>query len=122
MGTKGTCYLGSHIDGQNKWKFTGPCPSPYDEEQKALIEAVRSGKPLNSGYHMAKSTMAAVLGQLACYAGRALSWDEVAKADFQFGPPPDQATFDTPPPVRPDAGGNYPLPMPGITKILGAKA
>ena len=48
-----------------------------------------AASPINSGYYMAKSTMAAVMGQLACYAGRPLTWDEVAKSDFQFGPPPD---------------------------------
>jgi len=118
MGTKGTCYLGSHIDGQNKWRFKGPGNDPYLDEQKALIDSVRTGKPVNSGYHMAKSTMSTVLGQMSCYSGKPLTWDEVYKSDFQFGPAPDQASFDTPPPVKPDATGNYPLPMPGITKII----
>ncbi|MGA2616173.1 MAG: Gfo/Idh/MocA family oxidoreductase [Thermoguttaceae bacterium] len=119
MGTKGKCYLGGcSIDGETKWRFAGPHNNPYDDEQKALIEAVRGDKPINSGYHMAASTMSTVLGQLACYAGRSLRWDEAAKSDFQFGPPPDAASFDTPPPSVPDATGNYPLPMPGITKVI----
>jgi hypothetical protein len=41
----------------------------------------------------------------------------VSKSDFQFGPPPEQANFETKP-VMPDKSGNYPLPMPGITKII----
>ena len=31
---------------------------------------------------------------------------------------PEESNFDTPPPTRPDATGNYPLPQPGITKLL----
>ena len=117
MGSKGKCYLGGRIEGEKPWQFKGPHNNPYDEEQKALIESVRSGKPINSGYHMADSTMVGVFGQLACYAGRSLTWDEAMKSDFQFGPPPDGASFDTPPPATPDATGNYPLPMPGITPL-----
>jgi predicted dehydrogenase len=118
MGSKGTCHLGAcRIEGEKPWQFKGQHNNPYDEEQRALIESVRSGKPINSGYHMANSTMVAVFGQLACYAGRSLTWDEAMKSNFQFGPPPDVASFDTPPPAKPDATGNYPLPMPGITPM-----
>ncbi len=125
MGTKGVCHLGAcrfeTPAGKKTWEFPGPHNNPYDAEQKALIDAVVSGKPINSGYHMANSTMSTVLGQIACYSGKATNWDEVAKSDFQFGPPPDEASFDTPPPVKPDKpgpDGNYPLPIPGITKLI----
>jgi myo-inositol 2-dehydrogenase/D-chiro-inositol 1-dehydrogenase len=119
MGSKGVCHLGAcKITGETNWQFAGPHNNPYDDEQKALIESVRSGKPINSGYHMANSTMSTVLGQIACYSGKETTFDQVAKSDFQFGPPPDEASFETPPPVKPDATGNYPLPVPGITKVL----
>ena len=118
MGTKGTCHLADcRIEGQSKWRFNGPHNNPYDAEQKALIESVRNGQPINSGYHMATSTMICVLGQLACYSGKPIRWDQIAKSDFQFGPPPDAASFQTPPPSKPDATGNYPLPLPGVTKF-----
>jgi hypothetical protein len=83
MGTKGKCYLGDcRIEGETKWRFKGPHNNPYDAEQKALIESVRNGQPINSGYHMANSTMIGVLGQLACYSGKPIRWDEIAKSDF----------------------------------------
>ncbi len=119
MGTKGTCYLGPcRIEGETNWRFEGPGNNPYDEEQRALIESVRRGEPINSGQYMANSTMVAVLGQLACYSGKQLTWQEAAQADFQFGPPPEESSFQTPPPSVPDETGNYPLPLPGMTKIL----
>jgi predicted dehydrogenase len=119
MGTKGTCHLGQcRIEGETNWKYPGPGNNPYDDEQKALIDAVRSGTPINSGYHMVGSTMIGVLGQIACYTGEATQWDDAYKADLQFGPSPEASNFETEPPTRPDATGNYPLPMPGITKLL----
>ena len=89
MGTKGKCILDQcRIEGETDWRFTGQDNNPYDEEQKVLVEAVRSGTPVNNGNYMARSTMVARLGQLACYDGNAVNWDTACKADFQFGPRP----------------------------------
>lgn len=119
MGTKGTCYLGQRrIEGETNWRYEGERNNPYDAEQKALIDSVLEGKPINSGYHMANSTMIGVLGQIACYGGKAVTWDDAWKSDLQFGPPPEKASFEIEPPTKPDATGNYPLPLPGITKLL----
>lgn len=118
-GTKGVCYLGPcRIEGETKWQFEGPHNNPYEAEQKALIEAVHSGQPINSGYHMVNSTLSTVMGQIACYQGTAVKWEEVAKSDLQFGPSPDESSFETPPPSKPDATGNYPLPVPGLTRLI----
>jgi myo-inositol 2-dehydrogenase/D-chiro-inositol 1-dehydrogenase len=118
MGTKGTCHLGRcKITGENEWQYRGPKNNPYDEEQRVLIESVRQGKPYNSGGYLANSTMVGVLGQIACYTGKATQWDDACKSDLEFGPKPDEATFETPPPSVPDETGNYPLPKPGITRL-----
>ena len=47
-----------------------------------------------------------------------MTWEDVVKSNFQFGPSPDESNFETKPPVLPDKTGNYPLPVPGITKLL----
>ena len=119
MGTKGVCDLGAcRIDGQTKWQFPrNRHNNPGEAEQKALIDSVRDGKPINSGYHMAKSTLSCVMGQIACYTGGEVHWENVVKSNLQFGPPPDESNFETKPPVLPDKTGNYPLPVPGITKL-----
>ena len=119
MGTKGTCYLAeSRIEGQTKWRYEAKVPDPCLVEQKALMEAVRNNQPINSGYHMYNSTMVGVLGQLACYSGKYTTFKQVWESDFSFGPPPEKVSLDMEPPTRPDKTGNYPLPMPGITKLL----
>jgi myo-inositol 2-dehydrogenase/D-chiro-inositol 1-dehydrogenase len=119
MGSKGTCQLGARrIEGETNWRYEGPKNNPYEAEQKALIDSVREGKPINSGYHMANSTMIGVMGQITCYSGKPVQWDEAMKSDLQYGPAPEEARLDMEPPTTPDETGNYPLPMPGITKLL----
>ncbi len=119
MGTKGKCQLARcRIEGETNWRFEGKHNNPYDAEQKALIDSVRTGKPINSGYHMANSTMVAILGQIACYTGRATEWKKAYHSDLSFGPAPEEASFDIKPPTQPDQTSNYPLPLPGLTKLL----
>lgn len=116
FGTKGRCNLfAGRIEGEVNWRYTGPRNDAHLETQKAFMDSIRKGEPINHGHYMASSTMVAVMGQLACYSGKELTYEQVSKSDFQFGPPPEESNFDTPPPVLPDETGNYPLPKPGIT-------
>ena len=119
MGTRGRCYLDQcRIEGENAWRYEQPHNNPYDAEQKVLIDSVREGRPINSGYHMANCTLLAVMGQIACYTGKPTKWDDVLNADLQFGPAPEDSTFEIEPPTLKDDTGNYPLPIPGITELL----
>jgi myo-inositol 2-dehydrogenase / D-chiro-inositol 1-dehydrogenase len=118
MGTKGQCELAScRITGETNWTFDGTRQNPYLAEQAALVEAIKNDRPINSGYHMNLATMIGVMGQVTCYTGKPVTYDEVYNMDLQFGPAPDDVSFDTPPPSVPDESGNYPLPMPGITSV-----
>ena len=120
MGTKGTCHLGScKIEGKNPWKYKGPQNDPYLAEQKALIDSVRTGKPINSGGHMNQSTLIGVMGQMACYSGSPVTWDDARNSPLHYGPVPEVANFDTKPPTVPDKTGNYPISRPGVTKYAG---
>ncbi|MHC4401260.1 MAG: Gfo/Idh/MocA family oxidoreductase [Planctomycetota bacterium] len=119
MGTKGTCQLARcRIQGETNWQFEGTPNNPYQAEQQALMDAVRSGQPVNSGSYMANSTMIGVLGQITRYTGKETKWDDAVKSDLQYGPSPEEASLDMDPPTTPDETGNYPLMLPGITKLL----
>ncbi|GMU20092.1 MAG: hypothetical protein AMXMBFR13_01920 [Phycisphaerae bacterium] len=119
MGTKGKCFLGPcRIDGESKWQFTGQHNNPYLAEQAYMVQSIRESKPINSGYHMNNSTLITIMGQIACYTGQPVKWEEVNASRQGFGPEPEQAGFDLEPPTKPGPDGNYPLPKPGVTKLL----
>jgi predicted dehydrogenase len=117
IGTKGRAELLHYrITGETNIDVPAPKVNPYLQEQKELFAAIRAGTPINSGDYMAKSTMLAVLGQIACYTGRQLSWKKAAASDFAF--PPLDGNFQTEPPVQPGPDGLYPVPIPGKTKLI----
>jgi predicted dehydrogenase len=121
FGTKGKCYLFPSarysIKGETNWKYRGPLADPHALEHKPFFAAIRSGNPINCGDYMARSTLVAVMGQLACYSGNELTWEQMSKSDFVFTPKVDEVRLDMEPPVKPDAQGWYPVPMPGLTEF-----
>ena len=119
MGTKGTCYWSAtRIEGETNWKYEGPKNNPHSAEQEILIGSIRSGTLVNHADTMIDSTYMGVMGQLACYSGKPVKWEQVQAADFEFEPCLADVTLEMPPPVVPDATGNYPLPVPGVSDFL----
>jgi len=117
LGTKGRCYLLKHrIEGQTNWRYESKAKtSMYDAEHEVLFAAIRSGKPVNNGLYMVRSTMVAVLGQMVCYTGQQMTWEQVLASNYKAGP--EKVSWDMTPPVKPEANGAYPVPVPGITKL-----
>ena len=118
FGTKGRADLTRcRIQGKTNWQSKARC-NPYDEEHRALFQAIRKAKPISSGYHMAKSTLATVMGQLSCYTGKEITWDRAAKSDFYYPPKPEECKMDMQPPAKLGPGKSYPVRIPGRTKLL----
>lgn len=118
LGSKGQCNLTRcTITGENPWHYQGANSNPYDLEHAALFSAIRSGNPINCGDYMVPSTLIAVMGQLACYSGKELTWEQVSKSDFAFAPKAEDVRLDMEPPVKPDEKGWYSVPMPGISEF-----
>ncbi|MBI5693001.1 MAG: Gfo/Idh/MocA family oxidoreductase [Verrucomicrobia bacterium] len=118
IGTKGRASLLNYmIRGEKNWDLPAKPPHPYKQEQREFFAGIRAGKPLNSGAYMANSTMVAVLGQIVCYTGRQLGWKKAIASDFAF-PPPGDVDFTTPPPIVPGPDGQYPIAIPGKTKLI----
>jgi predicted dehydrogenase len=123
LGTKGRCnLLANRIEGETPWHYEPPKDTPrvsaYDIEHQVLYTAIRKGEPVNNGDYMARSTMVTIMGQLSCYTGKEVTWDQAMKSNFTLGPRPEACTLDMEPPVKPDAAGIYPVPIPGTTNLL----
>jgi hypothetical protein len=109
--------LQGRITGQDPWEYDGDRKSGHAEEQVAFFKSLRAGEPLNCGDYMARSTLVAIMGQLSCYSGREVSWEQISQSDYCLGPKPEDCTWDMEPPTNPDADGIYPVcATPGVTK------
>ena len=92
--------------------------NPYQEEHDQLFASIRNGKPINNTEYGAKSTMAAIMGRMAAYTGEVITWDAAMNSSHLLVPDENSLTWETIPPVVPDLDGNYPIPVPGVTKII----
>jgi predicted dehydrogenase len=101
-------------DKKRRRNAGGGDPDPYEVEHNELQLAIREKKYLNNAYYTADSTMTAILGRMATYSGKRITWDEAYNSKVQHMPA--IVTNETEAPVKPDAEGWYPIAMPGITK------
>ena len=121
LGSKGRCdLLQLQITGETNWTHPGPKSKmdAYDLEHVALFDGIRSGKPVNSGDYMVRSTTIGIMGQISCYTGQQVTWDQFEQSGFFYPPLPEDVSMETEPPVRPGPDGAYPVLVPGVTKLL----
>jgi predicted dehydrogenase len=89
--------------------------NPYQLEHDALMASILGNGPYRcEGHYGATSGMTAVMGRIATYSGKEIMWDEATASTLRLAP--DRYAFDATPPTMPDADGNYPFAMPGVTR------
>jgi myo-inositol 2-dehydrogenase / D-chiro-inositol 1-dehydrogenase len=102
LGTKGSamvnCARNVHeITGANPWKYNGVQNDMYQTEHNELFASIRSGKLINDGEFMAHSTLIAIMGRMAAYTGKRITWEDALNSSEKLGP--DSYSFDMKPPV-----------------------
>ncbi|MCZ6597953.1 MAG: Gfo/Idh/MocA family oxidoreductase [Planctomycetota bacterium] len=118
-GSAGSANVGAgRIQGKGgwDWRFDGKDPDNYQVEHDALFAAIRADRPHNEAEYGAKSTMTSILGRMATYSGQSLAWDDALASDLSLAPA--RYAWDAAPPTVPDEDGRYPIPMPGLTKVI----
>jgi len=117
VGTKGSCDLLRHtIEGETNWRYEGPPCNRFDLEHVALFSAIRSGKPINNSIYMARSSLLALMATWCSHTGEEITWEQAMNSKKEEKP--QQYSFDAVPPTQPDADGNYPIAVPGLTKFV----
>jgi predicted dehydrogenase len=123
FGTRARCnvlngFQVQSYDGKVVWRYKGPAAGSrmYVAEHEALFRAIRSGKPVNNGLYMARSTMLAIMGRMVDYTGKNLTWDEAINSKQDLSP--KSYAWDAEPPTKPDSLGRYPIAMPGLTPFV----
>ena len=129
-GAKGSAVLGEgkprpliykgHLPKQENviWQPKGPGNNPYQTEHDLLFDAIRKNKPYNETERCAKAAMTGILGRMAAESGKTITWDQAMASKLELAPGLDQYTMASDPPVKPDAQGQYPVAMPGRTKVI----
>jgi len=108
-------YKDQRIERDNiDWKADKEPCSPWQAEWNVLLEAIRQDKPHNEAKRAALSNLADIMGRAAVHMGKIITWDQAMASTFQFCPNLDTLDYNTPPPVKADAEGYYPVPVPGI--------
>ena len=122
VGTKGSIQFGAGKISDRKggvvYQFDRTKENnPYQAEHDELFEAIAKGQyKFADAENGAKSTMTSILGRMATYSGQSIEWDKAINSNISIMP----TVFDwnAAPPILPDAEGNYPVAVPGVTKYF----
>ncbi len=114
LGKRGTALLTERRRGLvlrtdgNERVYEGPANDMYQTEHDVLFASIRNARPINNGEYMAKSTLMAIMGRMATYTGKLITWDMAWNSKEDLTP----AKYEM---------GMMPMPevaRPGITKFI----
>ena len=112
LGEKGTATLSQRsleINAGEKWAYRGEKNNQMQTEHDELFAGIRSGKVINNGNYMSKSTLMAIMGRMATYTGQAVTWEQALNSQENLSP--DRYAWDGTPPKSEVA-------IPGVTKVI----
>lgn len=88
-------------------------PNAYQQEHKELFAAIANGEyKFNDAEYGAYSTLAGIIGRIACYTGKVIKWDQALQSNIDLMP--ERYAFDALPKILPNENGEYPVAIPGI--------
>jgi predicted dehydrogenase len=90
--------------------------SPYVQEWNVLLDAIRNDKPHNESKRGAYADLALLMGRSAVHMGRTITWEEMLKSDYTICKNLDTLNENGEPPLKLDAEGRLPCPVPGSYK------
>jgi predicted dehydrogenase len=111
-GSKGTAAIsqrGWQITTDNAWRYDGEKNNQSQTEHDELFASIRSGKLINNGDYMSKSTLMAIMGRMATYTGQKITWEQAMNSKEHLVP--DRYDWDGKPPKSEVA-------VPGVTKFI----
>jgi hypothetical protein len=82
-------------------------------EHFPFMEAVRQNLPFDEADNGAKSTLTAIMGRMATYSGKLVTWEEALDSKLDYFP--ERLAWDANPKAMPGPDGRYAYAMPGKT-------
>jgi predicted dehydrogenase len=90
-----------NITGATAWRYPAnrlrSDTDMYQVEHNELFASIRAGNPINDGDWMAKSTLMAIMGRMACYTGAAITWEQALNSQQALRPSAYRWDADPPP-------------------------
>ena len=118
-GLPSSTYKGQNPDRENLlWtsKVNPDQQDPYLNEWNDLVEAIRNDKPYNEVKRGVEASLVTSMGRMAAHTGQEITFEEMLNCEHEFAPGVDKLTMDSPPPLKSNFDGKYPIPMPGVVK------
>ena len=118
-GSEGTANVGGarlKAAGGWSWRYDGPADDPYQVEHDVLFGAIRDDRPHLEAETGAHATLTAILGRMATYSGKEVTWQQALESDLSLAP--ERFAWDANPPTLPGPDGRYPIPVPGVTRVV----
>ena len=123
QGSNGSVVTGkgemTDLSGNIKYKYPNKWnedPNPYQVEHDKLFQSIRNNEVINDVEYGAKSTMTAIMGRMATYTGKKITWDQAINSKEMLVP--KNLTWNSTPPTLPDDNGKYLVAIPGKTKFI----
>jgi predicted dehydrogenase len=95
------------------WRPTAEAISPYVTEWKALLRAIRQNETHNETRRSALANLVAIMGRAAVHSGKIVTFEDAMNSNFAWCDKADNLCDTSPAPVRANASGQYPVPVPG---------
>ena len=112
MGSKANCLVErptvTDRKGETLWRYRGPKNTMHQTEHDELFAGLRSGNIINNTEYMARSTMLGIIGRMASYTAKKITWEQAMNSQETLSP----AAFEW---------GPLPTPVvavPGVTKFV----
>ena len=58
----------------------------YQNEHDELFASIRAGKPINNALQSCNSTMMGLMGRMAAYTGKVITWDQALNSKEDLSP------------------------------------
>jgi len=100
-----------YIKGEKNWRYhaEGEKKDMYQTEHDELFASIRSGNPINDGQWMTQSTLMGIMGRMAAYTGKEVTWEEALNSQEKLVPDPIDWKMKL---------EIAPMAMPGTTKLV----
>ncbi|MCA9190538.1 MAG: Gfo/Idh/MocA family oxidoreductase [Planctomycetales bacterium] len=108
-------YTGQKFTSKEvRWEFPDTERTPYQLEWNDLLDAIRNDRPYNEVERGVMASAVTSMGRMAAHTGQVITLEDFMDFDHEFAPGVDKLTMESEAPVKPDAQGRYPVPMPGL--------